>query len=117
MPKRLIPVLSLTSVVVLLLMLNFTTPTGVGPLGVLVFFIAVYILMFGIATLIVKFFGRILGRKPSRKQYLYSVILAFGPIMLLLAQSLGSISYLTVGLMVVFEFLGCFLVKKRTERR
>lgn len=116
MPKRLIPVSSLTSVVVLLLMLNFTTPTGVGPLGVLVFFIAVYVLMFGIFTLIVRFFGRILGHKPSRKQYLYSVVLAFGPIMLLLAQSLGSINFLTISLVAVFEFLACFLIKKRSER-
>lgn len=116
MPKRLIPVLSLASVVVLLLMLNFTTPTGVGPLGVLVFFVAIYLLMFGIFTLLVKFFGRILGRKPSRKQYFYSVVLAFGPIMLLLAQSLGSMSFLTIGLMVVFEFLACFLIKKRFQK-
>lgn len=116
MPKRLIPVLSLASVVVLLLMLNFTTPTGVGPLGVLVFFVAIYLLMFGIFTLLVKFFGRILGRKPSRKQYFYSVVLAFGPIMLLLAQSLGSMSFLTIWLMVVFEFLACFLIKKRFQK-
>lgn len=116
MPKRLIPVLSLASVVVLLLMLNFTTPTGVGPLGVLVFFVAIYLLMFGIFTLLVKFFGRILGRKPSRKQYFYSVVLAFGPIMLLLAQSLGSMSFLTIGLMMVFEFLACFLIKKRFQK-
>lgn len=116
MPKRLIPVSSLASAVILLLMLNFTTPTGVGPLGTLVFFIAVYILMFGIFTLVVKFFARILGRKPSRKQYFYSAALAFGPIMLLLAQSMGSISILTVGLVVVFEFLACFLIKKRSVR-
>lgn len=98
-------------------MLNFTTPTGVGPLGVLVFFVAIYVLTFGIFTFIVRMFSRILGRKPGRKQYFYSVVLAFGPIMLLLAQSLGSISFLTVGLVVVFEFLACFLIKKRSEKR
>ncbi len=98
MPKRLIPVLSLAAAIVLLVMLNFTTPAGVGPPGVLVFFGAGYLLMYGIAYLVVKVFA---------------AVLAFGPIMLLLAQSLGSVSFLTVGLMVVFVFLACFLISKK----
>lgn len=116
MPKHLIPVLSLTAVAVLLAMLNFTTPTGVGPLGVLVFFVAIYLLMFGIANLLVGIFMKLLGRNKGRRRYLYSAILAFGPIMLLLAQSLGSISPLTVGLTLVFVILGCFLVAKRAKK-
>ncbi len=116
MPKHLIPVLSLTAVAVLLAMLNFTTPADVGPLGVLVFFIAIYLLMYGIACLIVGIFMKLLGRKKGRRLYLYSAILAFGPIILLLAQSLGSISLLTIGLTLVFVVLGCFLVAKRTKK-
>ncbi len=49
----------------------------------------------------------------GRKEYLYGVVIAFGPIMLMLAQSLGSISLLTVALTVIFVLLGCFLVSKR----
>lgn len=113
MPKRLIPVLSLAAAITLLAMLNFTTPAGVGPLGILVFFGAMYLLLFGVAYLVVRVFAVIGRHRMGRKQYLYAAVLAFGPIMLLLAQSLGSVSFLTVGLMVVFVFLACFLISKK----
>ena len=113
MSKRLIPVLSLLAAVILLVMLNFTSPTGIGPLGVLVFFTTFYVLMFGIAVGIVKIFAVLLRKQMGRKEYLYGVVIAFGPIMLMLAQSLGSISLLTVALTVLFVLLGCFLVSKR----
>ena len=113
MPKHLIPVLSLIAAVILLTMLNFTTPAGIGPLGVLVFFTAVYVLMLGIAVALVKLFLKRTGKQVGKKSYMYGAMIAFGPIMLLLAQSLGSMSPLTVGLTVVFVLLGCFLVSKR----
>lgn len=113
MPKHLIPVLSLIAAVILLAMLNFTTPAGIGPLGVLVFFTAVYVLMLGIAVALVKLFLKMTGKQVGKKSYMYGAMIAFGPIMLLLAQSLGSMSSLTVGLTVVFVLLGCFLVSKR----
>ncbi len=113
MPKHLIPVLSLLAAVILLVMLNFTTPTGIGPLGVLVFFTTFYVLMFGLAVGVVRIFAKLVGKQMGRKEYLYGVVIAFGPIMLMLAQSLGSISVLTVALTVLFVLLGCFLVSKR----
>lgn len=113
MLKRLIPVLSLLAAVVLLVMLNFTTPAGIGPFGVLIFFAAVYVLMFGLASLLVVIFTCITEHQVGKRTYFYSAVLAFGPIMLLLAQSLESMSLWTVGLMVMFEILACFLVSKR----
>ena len=113
MPKRLIPVLSLAAAIVILAMLNFTTPVSVGPPGVLVFFGAVYLLMYGIAYLVVKVFAAVGRHRMGRKQYIYAAVLAFGPIMLLLAQSMGSVSFLTVGLTVAFIFLACFLISKK----
>lgn len=113
MPKHIVPVMSLLAAVILLLMLNFTTPAGVGPLGVLVFFTTFYVLVFGIAVGIVRIFTKLLGKKMGRKEYLYGVVIAFGPIILMLAQSIGSISLLTIALTVLFVLLGCFLVGKR----
>ena len=112
MPRRLIPVLSLISAVILLVMLNFTTPVGVGPLGVLVFFTTFYMLMYGLAMLIVRAFAKVLGDNVGKKQYLYGAVLAFGPmILLMLAPSLGVLNPAALGLMTVFVALGCFLVK------
>ena len=113
MPKHIVPVMSLLAAVILLVMLNFTTPAGIGPLGVLVFFTTFYVLMFGIAVGIVRIFAKLLGKKMGQKEYLYGVVIAFGPIILMLAQSIGSISIFTVALTVLFVLLGCFLVGKR----
>ncbi len=99
------------------MMLNFTTPEGVGPLGVLVFFTTFYILVFGLAFGLVKFCMRIVGKRSSKKAALYAAVIAFGPIMLMLAQALGTMGPLTVTLAVVFVFLGCLLIGKRMQTR
>lgn len=112
MPKRLIPVLSLLAAAVLLLMLNFTTPASVGPLGVLVFFVACYVLVLGIVLLLVRIFMRLGGKQMGHKGYLYAAVIAFGPIMLLLVQSLGSLSPVTIGLVTAVVLLVCFLISK-----
>ncbi len=113
MPKRLIPVSCLIAAVILLVMLNFTTPASVGPLGVLVFFTTFYVLVFGLAVGAVKVFTKLAGGQMGKKGYLYGAVIAFGPILLMLAQSLGSISWPTIALTGVFVLLGCFLVSKR----
>lgn len=113
MSKRLILMLSLLSAVILLIMLNFTTPVSIGPFGVLVFFTIFYLLMLGIATVLVGIVARLTGKDFGRKEQLYAATIAFGPIMLMLAQALGSMSILTVGSTVVFVLLGCFLISKR----
>ena len=82
MPKHLITVLSLFAAIILLLIMNFTTPTGIGPLGVLAFFTACYVLVLGVSTIVVKIFMKISGKQMGRKGYLYAAIIAFGPIML-----------------------------------
>lgn len=47
------------------------------------------------------------------KNYLYAAVLAFAPIMLLMARSFGAINFWTVGLIVLFISLAEFLVAKR----
>ncbi len=110
MPKHLFSFLSLIAAVILLLMLNFTTPVGAGPLGVLVFFTAFYVFVLGIVVFFVKMFVWMLGRKMTRKDYLCAAIIAFAPVMLSLMRS---VSLLTVGAMVVCVALWCFLINKR----
>lgn len=112
MPKRLILFLSLVAAVLMLFMLNFTTPAGVGALGVLVFFFACYVLTLGIAVLLVRLFTRLAGKKMGRKGYLYAAVIAFGPIMLLLVQSLGALTPITLVLVVTLILLVCFLISK-----
>lgn len=115
MSKHLIPVLCLVSATILLVMLNFTTPMGVGPFGVLVFFTTFYALMFGLAVGLVGLLMRVLGKSSRRRLYLYAAAVAFGPVLMMLLQAMGSISLMTVGLVAVFVFLSCFLISKRTQ--
>ena len=114
MLNRLILLISLVAVAILLVMLNLTTPAEVGPLGVLVFFTMIYVAMFGLATLVIWGMRRVTGKEGlTKKDYYYAVTVAFGPIMMLLVQSFGNLNVFTIGLVVVFVFLLCFLVKKR----
>lgn len=113
MLNRLILLVSLVATIVLLAMLNLTTPTEIGPLGVLVFFTMVYAAVFGFAVLVLWGLRKAAGKELVRKDYYYAVTVAFGPIMLLLVQSFDNLNFFTIGLVVLFVFLLCFLVKKR----
>ncbi len=110
--NRLTLVLSFVAVVVILAMINFTTPTGVGPLGVLVFFMMIYVVLYGVINLIVQLFMKAGGKKQLKSRY-YAAMISFGPIMLLLVQSFGSLNIITALMIGVFIFLGCFVIKKR----
>jgi len=113
--NRLIYVIGIVGLAALILMLNLTSPTEIGPLGVLLFFTTLYLVFFGIISLLLRTFKRIAFKKEaiSHKDYLYSAVLAFGPIMLLMARSFGAINLWTVSLIVVFLILAEFLVYKR----
>ncbi len=117
MRGRIIPILSVLALFGILFMLNYSTPKEAGVLGVLVFFTMIFIVLFGLMVELVKVFQKILGDKNSRggeisenKTYMYATVLAFGPIILLVIRS---VSILTIALVGVFVFLGCFLIRKR----
>ena len=113
--NRIVPVISIIGLAALILMLNLTSPTEIGPFGVLLFFTTVYIIFVGLFTLLLQaFFRTAFGRKElSGKDYLYAAVLSFGPIMFLMARSFGAISLWTIALIVIFLILAEFLVAKR----
>ena len=113
--NRIIYSISIIGLAALILMLNITSPTEIGPFGFLLFFTTVYIIFIGIFTLLLQgFLHAAFKRKTmNRKEYLYAAILAFAPIMLLMARSFGAVNIWTISLILVFIFLAEFLVKKR----
>lgn len=115
MLNRLILLVSLVAVIILLAMMNLTTPTEIGPSGVLVFFLLIYVVMFGVCTGAVAVFRKMTRAKGKmgRKQYFYAAVMAFAPLMMLLIQSFGSVNLLTVALLAVFVAVGCFVINKR----
>jgi len=101
--------------IILVLFLSLTSPTEIGPLGVLVFFTTLYIVIFSVFSLVWQAFSRFAYKRSvmRRKDYLCSAVLAFGPIMLLMARSFGAISIWTIGLIALFLILAEFLAVKR----
>ena len=113
--NRFVCITSIVGLAVLFIMLNVTSPTEIGPVGVLLFFTTLYVEIFCIFSLLMQIFRRIaLGKTDFRgKDYLYAAVLAFGPIMLLMARSFGAINLWTIFLIVLFLTLAEFLVYKR----
>ena len=97
-------------------MLTLTSPTEIGPLGVLVFFTTLYITIFSAIFIIWQTFNRLAFKKTTmhRRDYLCSAVLAFGPIMVILARSFGAINLWTISLIILFLLLAEFLVYKKT---
>ena len=105
----------IAGIVAMFLMLNLTSPTEVGPFGVLLFFTILYVVVFCMTTFFMKTFYRLALRRQNfrGKDYLYAAVGSFGPVMLLMAQSFGSISLWTIALIGMFVLLTEFLVCKK----
>lgn len=115
MLKRLITLLGLFSLVVLLFFILFFSPREIGPLGVLVFFVVSYVFLFSVCSFFVfilsYFFN---GKRRDRKaNTIYSTIVSFGLILLLLAiRMYGFDIFMVVGIFILV-FLCCFFAKRR----
>ena len=110
-----VKIAGIVGTVVLFLFLVLTSPMEIGPLGVLVFFTTLYSVIFSVFFLIWQTFSRLAFRKTvmRRKDYLCSAILAFGPIMVMMARSFGAINLWTLTLIALFLILAEFLVYKK----
>ena len=113
--NRIILAVGIIGLAALLLMVTVTSPTEIGPLGVLLFFTTLYLVFFCVISLLFQAFVRLAFKRKrlKKKDYLYSAVLAFGPIMLLMARSFGAINLWTIALIIIFLSLAEFLVYKR----
>jgi hypothetical protein len=107
--------LSLLAGVVLAAMLFFTTPAGVGPAGILLFFVLTYVVMLGAVLTLVKIFVRFVykRKKMNWRDYADGAVLAFWPVMILVFISLGAsnVIFSAVGA-TISVFLILFLIRK-----
>ncbi len=102
-------------IVAIFLMLTMTSPTAIGPFGVLLFFTILYVVVFSMATFFMKIFYSFALRRQSfrGKDYLYAAVASFGPVMILMARSFGAINAWTLTLIGLFILLTEFLVCKK----
>ena len=109
-----------------LVLLQTVSPSQAGPVGVLAIFLCLYIVtvaviyfvLMAVSTLVrlvVKENQRVrrLAEWQAVKAYYYASVLGLAPIILLGFQSVGSISWFDVTLVVLFTTLACFYISKR----
>jgi len=127
MLARLIGAGGIAAAIVLLFFVTITTPTEAGPLGILVVFLCLYVVIFSALSflilasqrIIVKLSSPFTARKPlqpisfSRSYYLSSVI-SLAPVMLIGMQSVGGIGVYELGLVMLFVTIGCVYIVKRS---
>ena len=116
---RIFLLISSAALMVILAMMNFTTPNEIGPLGVLVFFTMCYLCALGLTVEICRIFFKLKGhfnklapKDIDRRSYYYALVLALAPVLLLMNGSIGGISILGVILVFLLEVVLCFLVAK-----
>lgn len=109
-----------------LLLLQMTSPSEAGPIGVLAIFICLYIVIVAIVYLLLMAAStlvrlvvkenqkvRRLAQWRSVSAYYYASVLGLAPVILLGFQSVGAISWFDATLVVILTTLGCFYISKR----
>ena len=112
---RIISLITVVGLIILVFMMCFTSPTEIGPTGVLLFFTTIYVVAFGLSVKIFQLFLRLAykHRRFRSKDYLYCAVFAFAPIVLLLFRSVNAVTPLTLLLVAIVISLLEFLVAKR----
>lgn len=115
------------SVLLLVVLLNTTTPNSAGATGILAVFVLTYLavlsvlsfFMYGISRIIVRLSQGITIKKPleplSLKQaYYFSSVVALAPVILISMMSVRALGIYEVGLVIFLITTGCIYVAKRT---
>lgn len=118
----------LGAAIILLLILQSTTPASAGPVGILAVFFLYYVIFLGLMTWALRLGSIALARiarpvtvkKPLqalsfKRSYYLSSIIALGPVMLLGMGSVGKLGFYEVTLVVIFVLIGVFYILKRAD--
>lgn len=115
----------ISGLVGLILLLQLTTPATIHPIGILIVFICIYLLVLGVLTFFIFWGSRIYARLLSSmtaKQYQtaklvtvyqYATVVSLAPVMLLAMRTVGSISASDAIFVILFIALACFYIWRR----
>lgn len=118
----------MASAVGLAVLLQMTTPATIGPLGILLVFVLMYIAALGVLTflfiainrLTLKFMGVLDSRKTHTpmsltRAYYFASVMALAPVMIIGMQSVGQVGLYEFLLVVIFLIVASVYVAKRTR--
>ena len=116
------------AVVVLTVLLQTTTPATIGPLGILVIFVLMYVSAVGMLTFLLWAINRLVARafryasvsRPVqplslRKSYYFASVIGLAPVMFIGMQSVGEVGPYELLLVVVFVAISCVYIAKRSS--
>lgn len=126
MLQKILAVITVVSIGILLLIVTTTTPATAGPFGLLLLFLTAYLTCLGLISFFLYGLSRVYvfvaagftTRRPPQvlsfqRSYYFSTVLAAAPVLLIGLQSVGAIGVYEVGLVLIFEVIGCLYVAKR----
>lgn len=124
---RILTISLIAAVMLLIILLQTTTPATIGPLGILFVFVLMYVsvlcvltfLFFTISRVVARISSSITVKRPWQpltlvRSYYFSSVIALAPVMLVGMQSVGEVSFYEVMLIVVFIVISCVYIAKRT---
>ena len=126
--EKLVYVIPVASVVALFALFQSTDPISIGPGGILVVFILLYLFFVSCLFILLHFgtsiFGRILLSRKTveqrqwhigvQKSYYIASIIAFAPVCFLAMQSIGQLQIRDITLVLLLTAVAIFYVVKRT---
>ena len=111
----------------LVILLQTTTPATVGPLGILLIFVLMYVsvlcvltfLLFAVSKVVAKVSTSVTVKRPLQplsliRSYYYASVLALAPVMLIGMQSVGEVNGYELLLVLLFVVISCVYIAKRT---
>ncbi|QHU92703.1 hypothetical protein GWK77_00710 [Candidatus Saccharibacteria bacterium oral taxon 488] len=125
MKCRYVAIVAALAVTADVVLVHTVTPMSVGPLGILVFFVCLYVATASCCYLVMVAARRVamrvvrhnmyrgLASVTPLKLYDYASIVGLIPIILLGMQSLGGVTAWDILLLALFLSLGCFYIHKR----
>lgn len=116
------------AVVLLTVILQTTTPATIGPLGILIVFVLMYVSAVGMLTFLLWSASRLVARGMTyasvkrplqllsmRKAYYFASVIALAPVMVIGMQSVGEVGFYELLLVIVFISISCVYIAKRSS--
>ena len=118
----------IASIVILAVVLQTTTPATIGPLGILLVFILMYIAALSVLTFLIIGGNRLLLRSTVslttqrplraislRRAYYFASVISLAPVMFIGMQSVSEVTVYDALLVVAFVTMACVYVAKRAH--
>jgi hypothetical protein len=128
MLSRVVAISAAVAMIMLAAILHVSQPSTIGPLGILVVFILMYVSVLGVLTFLLFGISRMIGKasaaftvkKPLHaltlsKSYYFSSVIALAPVMFIGMQSVAEVGMYDVLLIVLFVVTACVYISKRTS--